>query len=92
MSRIEPEQLRDPEPIYLASSLRIARKVEALLDALGVDYVVQVEELGRTTLFGTMRHAAGFYVPAGQASHCRILLADAGLADGIVEEETDLES
>jgi hypothetical protein len=92
MARIEPEQLRDPEPIYLASSLRIARRVEALLDAHGVDYVVQVEELGRTTLFGTMRHAAGFYVSAGQAPHCRALLADAGLVDGIVEEETDLES
>lgn len=87
MARIEPEQLPDPEPIYLSSSLRIARKVETVLDARGVDYVVQVEELGRTTLFGTMRYAAGFYVSAGQALQCRALLADAGLADGIVEED-----
>jgi hypothetical protein len=87
MARIESDQLLDPEQIFLASSLRTARKVEALLDSRGVDYVVQVEELGRTTLFRTMRHAAGFYVPAGQASHCRALLADAGLAHGIVEED-----
>lgn len=87
MARIEPEQLQDPEPIYLSSSLKTARKVEALLDARAVDYVVQVEELGRTTLFGTMRYAAGFYVSAGQASHCRALLADAGLSDGIVDED-----
>jgi hypothetical protein len=87
MARIEPDQLQDPEPIFLASSLRTARKVEALLDSRGVDYVVQVEELGRTTLFGTMRHAAGFYVTEGQASHCRALLADAGLSHGIVEED-----
>ena len=56
MARIEPDQLQDPELIFLATTLRSARKVEALLDSHGVDYVVQVEELGRTTLFGTMRH------------------------------------
>lgn len=87
MARIEADQLQDPEQIFLASSLRTARRVEALLDSRGVDYVVQVEELGRTTLFGTMRHAAGFYVPAGQASHCRAMLVDAGLSHGIVEKD-----
>jgi hypothetical protein len=87
MARIEPDQLQDPEQIFLASSLRTARKVEVLLDSWGVPYVVQVEELGRTPLFGTMRHAAGFYVTAGRASHCRALLADAGLSHGIVEED-----
>ena len=87
MARIEPDQLQDPEQIFLASSLRTARKVEVLLDSRGMDYAVQVEELGRTTLFGTMRHAAGFYVTAVQASHCRALLADAGLSHGIVEED-----
>ena len=88
MPRIEPEQLQDPEPIFLASSLGTARRVEALLDSRGVDYVVQVEELGRTTLFGTMRHGAGFYVPAGQASECRTLLAEVGLSHGIVDEQS----
>jgi len=87
MARIEPDQMQDPEPIFLASTLRTARKVEALLDSHCVDYVVQVEELGRTALFGTMRHAAGFYVPAGQASLCRALLSGAGLSHGIVEDE-----
>ena len=52
------------------------------------DYVVQVEELGRTTLFGTMRHGAGFYVPAGQAWECRTLLAGVGLSHGIVDEQS----
>ena len=87
MARIEADQLQDPEQIFLASSLGTARKVEALLDSRRVDYVVQVEELGRTTLFGTMRHAVGFYVSGGQASRCRALLADAGLSHGIVEED-----
>ena len=87
MARIEADQLQDPEQIFLASSLRTARKVEALLNSRGVDYVVQVEELGRSALFGTMRHAAGFFVSGGEASHCRALLADAGLSHGIVEED-----
>jgi hypothetical protein len=86
MPRIEPEDLRAPEQIYLSSSLRAARKVEALLESQGVSYVVQVEELGRTTLFGTMRHAAAFYVTAVQAEYCRSLLADAGMGYGIVDE------
>ena len=91
MPRIEPEDLRDPEHIYLASSVRAARKVEALLDSHGVSYVVQVEELGRTTLFGTMRQAAGFYVAEGQAEYCRSLIAESGMGHGIVDRGPDEE-
>ena len=86
MPRIEPDNLREPEQVYLASSLRAARRVEALLDSQGVHYVVQVEELGRTTLFGTMRHAAGFYVSTAQADYCRAMLAEAGMDHGIVDD------
>ena len=86
MARIEAEELQQPEQIYLASSIRIARKVETILDSHGIGYVVQVEDLGRSTLFGTRRHAAGFYVTAEQAALCRSLLADAGLAYGIVDD------
>jgi hypothetical protein len=87
MSRIEPETLRDPESIYVAASLRAARQVEALLNSRGVDYAVQVESLGRTTLFGTLRYGAAFYVSSSQAEYCRFLLAEAGLAQGIVEDD-----
>ena len=86
MARIDAEELERPEQIYLAASIRDARKVEAMLDARGIDYVVQVEDLGRSTLFGTRRHAAGFYVAAAQAALCRSLLADAALAQGIVDD------
>jgi hypothetical protein len=89
MARIDAEELETPEQIYLAASVRIARKVEAMLDAHGIDYVVQVEDLGRSTLFGTRRHAAGFYVTAAQAALCRSLLADAELAHGIVSDDTE---
>lgn len=84
VARIEAEALRDPENIYLAASLRVARRVEALLTGYGIDYVVQVESLGRSTLFGTPRHGAAFYVTAGQSAYCRTLLAEAGLSQGLV--------
>lgn len=84
---MEAEALQDPVDIYLASSVGLARTVEALLTSRGVDYVVQVESLGQTTLFGSQRHAAAFYVSSSQASYCRMLLTQADLGHGIVEEE-----
>jgi hypothetical protein len=82
---IHPEDLHDAEKIYLAASLREARQIEAVLTGHGVEYVVEVEELGRTTLFGSLRHGAGFYVTATQAASCRSLLALAGFTRGLVD-------
>lgn len=87
MARIEPEALQDPVNIYLAASLGVARAVEALLTAHGVDFAVEVEPLGRTTLFGSLRHGAAFYVSSGQAADCRSLLRDTDMWKGIVEED-----
>jgi hypothetical protein len=86
MARIEPDALSDPEQVYLASTLGEARRIEALLTGRGVDYATQVEVLGRTTLFGSLRHGAGFYVTAGQAEYCRQALAQAGFSSGIVHD------
>jgi hypothetical protein len=82
---IHPEDLQDPEKIYMAGSLREARSVEAVLTGHGVEYAVEVEDLGRTTLFGSIRHGAGFYVAAAQATSCRSLLAHAGFTRGLVD-------
>jgi hypothetical protein len=87
LARVEADSLRDPVDIYLASSLGLARAVEEVLTSRGVDYVVQVEFLGRTTLFGSQRHAAAFYVSAHQAEYCRSLLRAGDLAHGVVEDE-----
>ena len=86
MARIEPDALPDPEQVYLAPTLGEARRIEALLTARGVDYATQVEVLGRTTLFGSLRHGAGFYVTAAQAEYCRHSLAQAGFSSGIVHD------
>ena len=84
MSHVEPESLLDPELVYTAASLREAQKVEALLTTRGVDYVVQVEDLGRTTLFGSVRHGAGFYVSGTQAEYTRGVLREAGYGRRII--------
>ena len=86
MSRVEAEDLSDPVKIYVASSLGLARTVEALLTSRGVAYAVQVESLGRTTLFGSHRNAAVFYVTAAESEWCRTFLKDAGLGNGVVED------
>jgi len=83
---MEPEALPEPEQVYLAATLAEARQVEALLTARGVDYATQVEVLGRTTLFGSLRHGAGFYVTAAQAKYCRLALAEAGCSSGIIHD------
>ena len=86
MPRIEPDALPDPEQVYVAASLAEARRVDVLLTERGVDYATQVEVLGRTSLFGSLRHAACFYVGAGQAKYCRGALAQAGFSRGIVRD------
>ena len=88
MARVEGEVLQNPAHIYIASSLGLARAVEAVLTSNGVDYAVQVQDLGRTTLFGSQRHGAAFYVSADQADVCRSLLRTGELAHGVVEQET----
>jgi hypothetical protein len=89
MPRIEPEEIHDPECIYLASSVRMARRVEEWLNTSGVDYAVQVEPLGRSILFNSLRMGAAFYVTAGKAAYCRDELTAAGFGRGVVEEVED---
>jgi hypothetical protein len=85
VAHVEPEDLRDPERIFIARTLRQARQVEELLTQAGVDYVVQVEPYGRSFLFGTIRHGAAFYLAAAQAAYCRERLIVAGFGKGVVE-------
>jgi hypothetical protein len=84
---VESEDLQDLERIFIAKTIRQARKAEELLTATGVDYVVQVEPYGRSLVFGTIRHGAAFYVAAAQAAHCRERLIGAGLGNGVVESD-----
>ena len=85
MAQIEMDDLSDPERIFIAGTLRLARRAEEWLTAAGVDYSVQVESYGRSLLFGSERMGAVFYVAATQAAHCRQELTAAGLGAGVID-------
>jgi hypothetical protein len=85
MARIDPDELSEPERIFIAATLRLALRAEELLTINGVDYAVQVEEYARSFLFGTPRSAAVFYVATGQAAYCRAQLTSAGLGKGVID-------
>jgi hypothetical protein len=84
MARIEPDDLPDAERVFLAGSLRVAQRVEEWLTTAGMDYVVQVEPLGRSLFLGSVRMGAAFYVNADQAAYCRQHLIVAGFGGGVV--------
>lgn len=86
MPRIEPEALADPERVFVTASLAEALEVESLLTVSGVSYVVHVETFS-TSLFGSPRNGAAFYVATGQAAYCRSRLTAAGLGRGVEEQE-----
>jgi hypothetical protein len=86
MARIEPEDLIDPERIFIAAKLDEALLVEEMLTGVGVEYAVQVEAFARSLFFG-VRHGAAFYVPSPQAAWCRAFLTERGLERGVVEEQ-----
>ena len=71
--------------IYLAATVSEARRVEAVLDQIDVEYSVRVEPCGRT-LFGSTRQGAAFFVDAAQADACDEALERAGLGAGIVRD------
>jgi hypothetical protein len=91
MARIEPEAFGDRElaRVFVAATLAEARRAETVLTGRGVDYVVEVELIGRT-LFGSDRYGAVFSVLVSQARYCGSQLAAAGLAPGVlVDDETE---
>jgi len=87
MARLDREAFAaEPACVYIADKLRMARAVEALLTSLGVDYAVDVREIG-TTLFGSTRHGVMFYVAEGQAAYAGAKLEEAGLGEGVILPE-----
>jgi hypothetical protein len=88
MARVEPGTFGDQELIrvFVAPTVREARRAEALLTERGVNYTVQAEPIGRT-LFGSPRVWAAFYVLADQAEYCSSQLIEAGLGRGVLVGE-----
>lgn len=88
MARLELEELADRElaHVFMASTLAEAQRAEELLTGLGVNYVVEVEPLGRT-LFGTPRNVALISVEVSQAQYCGSQFEAAGLGLGSLVDD-----
>jgi hypothetical protein len=74
--------------IFLAATVSEARRVEAVLDQIGVEYFVRVEPCGRT-LFGSTRQGAAFFIDVAKADFSEEALVRAGLGAGIVRDGRD---
>ena len=72
--------------VFVAATVREAKRAEALLTDRGVNYIVRPEAFGRT-LFGSPRVGAAFYVLASQAEYCGSQLVAAGFGLGVLIDE-----
>jgi len=80
--------MADRTCIYIAAHVTEAKRVEAVLTRIGVDYALELTGCPPRLLglFPTRYMGATFYVVAAQAHACRRALHGAGLAKGLVEE------
>ena len=75
--------------VYIAGRVAEADRVESALTRHGVDYAVEIEPYLKRILGLFTSHYSGvaFYVPSGQAAFARRALLDAGLTQGIADEQ-----
>lgn len=85
MPQVSPDVFGGQElaAVFLAATLREARRAEALLTERGVNYVVKTEQFGHS-LLGSPRVGAVFYVQVSQAEYCGSQLVAAGLGRGVL--------
>ncbi len=91
MAIVDPETFDDKEVavIYVASRLSEGKQVEQVLSCNAIDYAVDVEPI-QSRVLGIVPveyEGVGFYVLSSQADFCRRVLREAGLVNGLVEEE-----
>lgn len=91
MALLHADELANAEVecIYIAARRSEAKRVEEALSAGGIDYVVDIEPFEAMLLgiFRTQRDGVGFYVVAGGGERGRGVLRDAGLLQGLVDDE-----
>lgn len=93
MALVDPATFDDQEVtmIYIAGRLGEGKRVEQVLSGNGIDYAVDFEPFESRVLgiLPVEYEGVGFYVLSGQADFCRRVLREAGLVQGLVEEEGD---
>ena len=77
--------------VYIAGRLSEGRRVEQVLSDNAIDYAVDFEPFeGRVLgILPVEYEGVGFYVFSGQADFCRRVLREAGLVQGLVEQDLD---
>ena len=93
MALVAPETFDDKEVamVYVAGRLNDGKRVEQVLSDNAIDYAVDVEPFQSRVLctFPVEYEGVGFYVLSSQADFCRRVLREAGLVQGLVEEDLD---
>ena len=74
--------------VYIAGKTSEAKAVEKLLTEYGITYMVKSTPFMRSSIFGGLIElpGVGFYVPVGEATHCRSQLQDHKFKVGLVME------
>ena len=93
MALVVPETFDDKEVamVYIAGRLDEGKLVEQVLSDNAIDYAVDVEPF-QSRMLGILPveyEGVGFYVLSGQADFCRRILREAGLVQGLAEEDLD---
>ena len=92
MALVHPETFdaRDVTMIYVAGRVSEGKRVEQILSDHAIDYAVDVEPF-QSRVLGILPveyEGIGFYVLSGQAAFCRGALRDAGVVQGLVEDDS----
>ena len=91
MALVDPETFDDQEitMVYVAGRLAEGKDVEQVLSANSIDYAVDFElfESRALGILPVEHEGVGFYVLSGQADFCRRVLREAGLVQGLVEDD-----
>ena len=93
MALVDPATFDDKEValIYVAGRLSEGKRVEQVLSDNAIDYAVDFERFESRVLgiLPVEYEGVGFYVLSAQADFCRRVLREAGLVQGLVEEDLD---
>lgn len=92
MALVDPATFDDKEVtiVYVAGRLKEGKQVEQVLSANAIDYAVDSEPF-QSRVLGILPveyEGVGFYVVSSQADFCRGLLREAGLVQGLVEDDS----
>lgn len=85
--RRDPEFFGEEELalVYIAKRLKDALKIEAAMDAAGLDYLVEADSYRGGLIFQTERVGAFFYVAPGKEPEARGVLTSLGFTPYAVD-------